>query len=146
MKHSLLLLSSLLLSPLTQGADKPNVIVIYADDVGYGDIGVYGSKMIPTPHIDQLARSGLIFTDGHSSAATCSPSRFSMLTGVHAFRHKVRILAPGSPLLIRPGMLTLPTVFKKAGYNTAIIGKWHWAREAEKPADWNGEVKPGPLK
>ena len=126
--------------------DRPNVVLIYADDVGYGDVGVYGSTMIPTPNIDRLANSGIRFTDGHSSASTCSPSRFSMLTGVHAFRHKVRILAPGSPMVIKPGMLTLPSVFKKAGYETAIIGKWHLGLGSRsKPADWNGDVKPGPL-
>ena len=68
---------------------RPNVVIIYGDDVGYGDLGVYGSERIPTPNLDALANSGLRFTDGHSSAATCTPSRFSMLTGIHGFRHLV---------------------------------------------------------
>ena len=106
-------------------ADKPNVIIIYGDDVGYNDVGVYGSKMIPTPNIDKLANGGLKFTDGHCSAATCTPSRFSMLTGVHGFRHGVRILAPNAPLTIPTNILTLPKLFKKAGYDTAVVGKWH---------------------
>ena len=65
---------------------NPNVVIIYGDDVGYGDVGAYGSVKIPTPNIDALAATGLRFTDGHSTAATCSPSRFSMLTGIHGFR------------------------------------------------------------
>mgnify|MGYP000624264058 FL=1 len=105
--------------------DKPNVVIIYADDVGFGDLGVYGAKKIPTPHLDKLAGEGLRFTDGHCSAATCTPSRFSMLTGIHGFRHGVRILAPNAPMVIKPEMLTLPQIFKNAGYTTAVIGKWH---------------------
>ena len=79
------------------GVEKPNVIIIYGDDVGQGDVGAYGSKLIPTPNIDQLAKEGLVFTDGHCTAATCTPSRFSLLTGVHGFRYGVRILAPNAP-------------------------------------------------
>lgn len=132
--------------PLASAFDKPNVVLIYGDDVGYGDIGVYGSKMIPTPNIDKLANGGLVFTDGHCTAATCSPSRFSLLTGVHAFRHKIRILPPNAPLTIPLDSLTLPKVFKKAGYHTAIIGKWHLGIGAKgTDVDWNSEVKPGPL-
>ncbi len=127
-------------------ADKPNVIIIYGDDVGFGDVGAYGSKLIPTPNIDKLAEQGLRFTDGHCSAATCSPSRFSMLTGVYAFRHGVSILPPNAPLSIPTDILTLPRVFKKAGYTTGVVGKWHLGIGAEGvPTDWNGDVKPGPL-
>ncbi len=124
---------------------KPNVVVIYADDVGYGDLGVYGSKMIPTPKIDEFAKQSLIFTDGHCTAATCSPSRFALLTGVHAFRHGVRVLQPWSPLCIDTDKITLPKVFKKAGYKTGIVGKWHLGLGREGGPDWNNEVKPGPL-
>ncbi|MEX0323776.1 MAG: sulfatase-like hydrolase/transferase [Puniceicoccaceae bacterium] len=127
-------------------SDKPNVIIIYGDDVGFGDVGAYGSKLIPTPNIDKLAEQGLRFTDGHCSAATCSPSRFSMLTGVYAFRHGVSILPPNAPLSIPTDILTLPHVFKKAGYTTGVVGKWHLGIGAKGvPTDWNGEVKPGPL-
>lgn len=125
---------------------QPNVIIIYGDDVGYGDVGVYGSTKIPTPNIDRLAAEGLRFTDGHCSAATCSPSRFSMLTGVHAFRHGVSILPPDAPLSIPTDILTLPKLFRQAGYATGVIGKWHLGLGAKgTPIDWNGEVKPGPL-
>jgi len=134
------------LAPLANAAEKPNVVIIYGDDVGYGDLGVYGSKMIPTPNLDKLAAEGLRFTDGHCSAATCTPSRFSMLTGIHGFRHNVRILAPNAPMTIKPEMFTLPKLFKQAGYATAIVGKWHLGiGEKGTPVDWNAEVKPGPL-
>ncbi len=127
-------------------ADKPNIVIIYGDDVGYGDVGVYGSKMIPTPNIDRLASQSLMFTDGHCTAATCSPSLFALLTGMHAFRKNVNILAPQSPLCIPTDILTLPKLFKKANYSTAVIGKWHLGLGKKgAPADWNGEVKPGPL-
>ena len=85
------LLFFLLITGFIQAADKPNVIIIYGDDVGYGDVGVYGSKMIPTPNIDKLAAGGLVFTDGHCTAATCTPSRYSMLTGMYGFREGVRL-------------------------------------------------------
>jgi len=126
--------------------DRPNVVIIYGDDVGFGDVGVYGAKMIPTPNIDKLAGESLMFMDGHCTAATCSPSRVSMLTGIHGFRNKVRILPPNAPLCIPTDILTLPKVFKKAGYQTAVIGKWHLGiGKKGTPVDWNGEVKPGSL-
>ena len=127
-------------------SSRPNVIIIYGDDVGLGDVGVYGSKLIPTPNIDKLAAEGLTFSDGHCSAATCTPSRFSMLTGRHGFRDGVRILAPNAPLCIPTNILTLPKLFKKAGYDTAVIGKWHLGLGARGvPTNWNDAVKPGPL-
>lgn len=127
-------------------AERPNVVIIYGDDVGYGDVGAYGSKLIPTPNIDKLAGGGLMFTDGHCSAATCTPSRFSMLTGIHGFRHGVRILAPNAPSKITPEMFTLPQLFKMAGYHTAVVGKWHLGiGDGKSPVDWNGDVQPGPL-
>jgi arylsulfatase A len=125
---------------------QPNVVIIYGDDVGYGDVGAYGSKLIPTPNIDRLAQEGLRFTDGHCSAATCSPSRYSMLTGLHGFRDGVSILPPNAPLSISTDILTLPKLFQQAGYTTGVIGKWHLGiGEKGVPTDWNGEVKPGPL-
>ena len=127
-------------------AERPNVVIIYGDDVGYADVGAYGSKLIPTPNIDKLASEGLMFTDGHCSAATCTPSRFSMLTGIHGFRHGVRVLAPNAPTKITPDMFTLPQLFKRAGYQTAVVGKWHLGLgDGKTPVDWNGDVKPGPL-
>ena len=139
------ILSFLSLNFFIIAADKPNVVIIYGDDVGFADVGVNGSKLIPTPNIDKLAKEGLNFTDGHCSAATCTPSRFSLLTGIHGFRHGISILRPNAPLTIPLDKLTLPKLFKKAGYNTAIVGKWHLGIGAKgKPVDWNGDVKPGP--
>ncbi len=125
---------------------RPNVVVIYGDDVGLGDVGAYGAKMIPTPNIDRLAAEGLRFTDGHCAAATCTPSRFSLLTGIHAFRHNAYVLPPNAPLIIPTNILTLPKLFKQAGYHTGVVGKWHLGiGEKGVPVDWNGDVKPGPL-
>jgi len=130
----------------TQPALKPNIVIIYGDDVGYGDVGAYGSKMIPTPNIDRLAAEGLRFTDGHCAASTCSPSRYSLLTGRHGFRDDVGILPPNAPMSISTGILTLPKLLKQAGYHTAVIGKWHLGLGQQGvDTDWNGDVKPGPL-
>lgn len=125
---------------------RPNVVVLYGDDVGYADLGCYGAEKIPTPNLDRLAAQGLRFTDGHCSAATCTPSRFSLLTGRHGFRHKVRVLPPNAPMTIREDMLTLPEVFRAKGYRTAVVGKWHLGiGDGKQPVDWNGRVAPGPL-
>ena len=136
----------LFLTAASAAAQQPNVVLIYGDDVGYGDVGVYGSELIPTPNIDRLAAEGLRFTDGHCSASTCTPSRFSLLTGIHGFRHGVRILRPDAPLTIMPHMYTLPQMFQAAGYTTGIVGKWHLGiGNKGTPMDWNGKVAPGPL-
>ena len=82
-------------------------------------------EKIPTPYIDKLANGGIKFTDGHCSAATCSPSRFAMLTGVHAFRHGVNILPPNAPLSIPVDIPTLPKMLRENGYETGVVGKWH---------------------
>ena len=124
----------------------PNVLLIYGDDVGFGDVGAYGAELIPTPNLDRLAAEGRVFWDGHCTAATCSPSRFSLLTGEHGFRSGIRILRPNAPLSIPTSALTLPGVFRQAGYRTGIVGKWHLGLGAKGvPVDWNGDVKPGPL-
>lgn len=127
-------------------SDQPNVVFIYGDDVGYGDVGAYGAEKIPTPNIDRLAQEGIQFLDGHCSAATCTPSRFSMLTGLYGFRKGVAILPPNAPLCIPTDILTLPKMFKKAGYDTAVIGKWHLGiGQKGVVTNWNGDVKPGPI-
>ena len=128
-------------------AEKPNIIVIMADDLGYGDIGCYGAKPknLKTPHIDKLAANGLRFTSGYCSASTCTPTRFSFLTGKYAFRQSnTGIAPPNGPAIIQPGIETLPTLMKKAGYATAVIGKWHLGLGGPSGPDWNGELKPGP--
>ena len=123
---------------------KPNVVIIYGDDVGYGDVGAYGARLIPTPNMDKLAENGLRFTDSHCSSATCTRSRYSLLTGEMAFRKQgVGIAAGDAKMMIDPGQYTLADLFQQEGYKTAIIGKWHLGLGAGK-IDWNGEIKPGP--
>lgn len=136
---------ALMLVSTTMAADKPNVVLLYADDLGYGDVSCYGSKTISTPHIDKLAAEGLRFTDGHCAAATCTPSRFAMLTGEYAFRQKGTGILPGdAKMIIPPGRATLASVFKGAGYRTAVVGKWHLGL-GDGALDWNGAIEPGPL-
>lgn len=124
---------------------RPNILVIMADDLGYGDVSCYGAKGVETPNIDRLASQGRRFTDGYCSASTCTPTRYSFLTGTYAFRRKgTGIAPPNGPLLVRPGTDTLPAILKRAGYATAVIGKWHLGLGDPAP-DWNGDLKPGPL-
>lgn len=140
------LATSLIAAAAPAAAPHPNVLLIYGDDVGWGDVSIQGASKIRTPNIDRLAKEGLRFTDGHCAAATCTPSRFSLLTGVHAFRRNIRVLAPDARMAIPTEGLTLPRVFHNAGYQTAIVGKWHLGLGAEgQPLDWNEEVKPGPM-
>jgi arylsulfatase A-like enzyme len=129
-----------------QQTKRPNVLLIYTDDVGYGDIGIYGGE-IPTPNIDALAESGIRFTNAYASSATCTPSRFSLLTGEYSWRKPGRGVAPGdAPALIKPGKETLPSVMQRAGYRTGVIGKWHLGLGWNEGPDWNGKIAPGPLK
>ncbi len=124
---------------------RPNIVLIYADDLGYGDIGIQGGR-IPTPHIDALARGGLRFTDAHSTSATCTPSRYSLLTGEYAWRRKGTGVANGDAgLLIPVERETLPRMLRRAGYRTAVVGKWHLGLGGPQGPDWNGEIRPGPL-
>ena len=139
-----LLLQTLLL--FAQSVQKPNIVLIYTDDVGYGDIGANGATKIKTPNIDKIARQGLRFTNAHASSSTCTPSRFSLLTGEYAWRKQGTNIAPGDAALIIPtGITTMPAMLQKAGYKTAAIGKWHLGLGPSGGPDWNGEIKPGPL-
>ena len=125
---------------------RPNILVIMADDLGYGDVSCYGATELSTPHIDQLASEGIRFTSGYCSASTCTPTRYSMLTGTYAFRRKgTGIAPPSAPAVIKPGTETVASILQRADYETAVIGKWHLGLGGEKGPDWNGELKPGPL-
>ncbi len=123
---------------------RPNVVLIYADDLGYGDVSCYGATEIKTPNIDKLAASGLKFTNAHAPSATCTPSRYAMLTGEYAWRKRGTGVLPGSAaMIIEPGRTTLPSILKKAGYTTGVIGKWHLGL-GDGNVDWNKTIKPGP--
>ncbi|HRE79539.1 MAG TPA: arylsulfatase [Opitutaceae bacterium] len=126
--------------------EKPNVIVIMADDLGYGDLSCYGATGFKTPNIDRLAAEGLRFTSGYCSASTCTPTRYSFLTGSYAFRKKgTGIAPPNGKLTVPPDALTIADIAKTAGYRTAVIGKWHLGLGGEEGPNWNGDIKPGPL-
>lgn len=128
-----------------QSAPHPNIVLIYADDVGYGDISCYGAARIHTPNIDRLAADGVRFTNAHSSSATCTPSRYSLLTGEYAWRKKGTGVLPGDATLIIPtDRETLPGMLQKQGYRTAAVGKWHLGL-GKAAVDWNKEIRPGPL-
>ncbi|MFX0020125.1 MAG: arylsulfatase [Promethearchaeota archaeon] len=140
--------------------DYPNIIFILADDLGYGDLGCYGSEKIPTPNIDKIASEGIRFTDAHSSSAVCTPSRYSILTGRYCWRTKLKrsVLWGYSFPLIEPERPTIATLLKKRGYSTAAIGKWHvglkWPTQKYQPLnnpndsnpdiDYSKPIKGGP--
>lgn len=123
--------------------ELPNVIVILADDLGYGDVSAYGSTTISTPNIDSLAIGGVCFTDGHATSATSTPSRYALLTGCYPWKNKNAKILPGdAPLLISESQFTMPKMFHNAGYVTGAIGKWHLGMGNGAP-DWNSKVTPG---
>ncbi|MFP4069879.1 MAG: sulfatase family protein [Opitutales bacterium] len=134
---------------------RPNIVIIYADDMGYGDAGCYGATRFPTPNIDRLAAEGMRFTDAHSPSSVCTPSRYALLTGRYGFRSWAggATLVSSDPLLIDPDRPTIATLLKGAGYHTGIIGKWHLGfgdpRDPEfetlSGSDYNHPLRPGPL-
>jgi arylsulfatase A-like enzyme len=124
----------------------PNIIIIYADDLGYGDVSCYGATRISTPNIDRLASRGLRFTNAHCTSSTCTPSRYSLLTGEYAWRKSGTGVLPGdAPAIIAPGRTTIASVLKKAGYTTGVVGKWHLGLGPSGGADWNGIIQNGPM-
>lgn len=125
--------------------NHPNIVIIYADDLGFGDVSSYGSTELLTPNIDRIANEGIRFTNGYATSPTCTPSRYSLLSGTYPFRTKRAQVLPGNaPLLFQLGKQTLPSMLQKAGYKTGVVGKWHLGLGDEN-MDWNGKIAPGPL-
>ena len=146
--------------------NRPHIVFILADDLGYGDLSCYGAEKIKTPNIDRLAKEGILFSDGHCGASTCTPTRYGLMTGRHPWRSwcKYSALSTNAPLLIEEDRVTIASFLKSAGYSTSVIGKWHlgygheedfatgrgetppnyWDTRGSGP-NWNGELKPGPL-
>ncbi|MFN3168498.1 MAG: sulfatase family protein [Phycisphaeraceae bacterium] len=130
--------------PLPTGLRPPNVVLINADDLGFGDVGCYGATKLKTPNIDALAQRGRRFTDAHAASAVCSPSRYGLLTGTYPLRANMWGPLPlRQPLAIDTSRPTLASLFQQAGYDTACVGKWHLGF-GEGRTDWNGKLAPGP--
>ena len=154
-KHCIYLFTSLFLligvacsAPPEQSEETPeglpNIVVIYLDDLGYGDVGAYGSTELKTPNIDRLANGGVRFTNGYASSATCSPSRYALLTGQYPWRNeRAKILSGTAPLLIDTAQMTIPKMLRQEGYHTGVVGKWHLGL-GNGSVNWNERIGPGP--
>lgn len=151
MNSKIALISSIIgsyatLSGYAQEKQVPNIIFILADDIGYTDLGCYGATKIKTPHIDAIASKGVRFTNAYAPASTSSPSRYALLTGEYAWRKNVGILPADAPLSIDPAKTTLPGFLRKAGYRTALVGKWHLGLgRKDIPVNFNEKIDNGPL-
>ncbi len=139
-----ILLALLACAAVLPAADRPNIVLLYADDIGWGDLGCYGAKVVPTPNIDRLAAQGVRFTAGYCTSATCTPSRYSLLTGEYAWRRQGTGVLPGDArMIIRPGRPTMASSLAKLGYATGVVGKWHLGLGSG-DVDWNGRISPSP--
>jgi arylsulfatase A-like enzyme len=144
-KICIILFSCCCLSVQAQTKKQPNVVIIYADDVGYGDLSCNGATKIKTPNLDRIAARGIRFTNAYATSSTCTPSRYALLTGEYPWRKKGTGIAAGDAGAIIPDQqTTLADVFKNAGYHTGVIGKWHLGLGGQTGPDWNGEIQSTP--
>ncbi len=128
-----------------RNATKPNIVVFYADDLGYGDLSCYGAEEISTPNIDRLLAHGIRFDNAYSTSAVCTPARYSVMTGEYPFRNPLTKILPGNATcIIDKNKQTLPKVLKQAGYATGMVGKWHLGLGSG-DLDWNGEIDHAPI-
>lgn len=126
-----------------QNSPKPNIIYIFADDLGIGDLSCYGATKVSTPHIDRLAGQGVQFTNAYATSATSTPSRFGLLTGMYPWRQENTGIAPGnSELIIDTACVTMANMLKEAGYATGVVGKWHLGLGPKGGTDFNGRITP----
>lgn len=142
----LIVILSLLASPAVSVERPPNIVLIFTDDLGYGDVGCYGATKVKTPNIDRLAAEGRRFTDAHSASAVCTPSRYALLTGEYPFRRDLwGPVMNASALVVDPAQATMASVLRQQGYATVCFGKWHLGFGSKPSPDWNADLKPGPL-
>jgi len=143
MKKTIFLLPLAALTACHEKPVKPNIIVVIADDLGFGDVSAYGSKTISTPNMDRLAKGGVCFTNGYATSATSTPSRFALITGMYPWKNKDAKILPGdAPLIISTTQYTLPKMMRQNGYYTGAVGKWHLGMGVG-DVDWNGVITPG---
>ena len=140
----ILLLFTFLISCNSEKNIQPNVVLIYLDDLGYGDVSSYELGTLETPNMDKIANGGIRFTNGYASSATCSPSRYALMTGTYPWRNKKAKIITGGSLIIDEGEMTLPKMFKSMGYETGVVGKWHLGLGNDGPVDYNSLISPGP--
>jgi arylsulfatase A len=136
------------LAAMVKQGNRPNVVYILADDLGWGDIDAYNShSAIPTPHANAFVQQGMRFTDMHASSAVCTPSRYSILTGRYCWRSQLKkgVLNGDSPNLIEKGRMTVPSMLKEEGYYTAGVGKWHLGLGDAEKTDFTQPLRPGPI-
>jgi len=143
------LLCLLALTTSLSAAEKPNVVVILTDDLGWGSVGCYGADpaLVSTPNIDRLAKEGRRFTDANTTSSVCSPTRYAMMTGRYCWRTPLisEVLSTVAPLHIETTRLTVASMLKSQGYNCAAVGKWHLGYGTAEKCDFTKELKPGPL-